>query len=263
MVYDRHVVGRLARAMLAAMLFGPGCGPGADGGGLPEAGSVTIFYETTSTGWTGGVSASFSRTTGGSCTQRTVGPCSVARCDYNGGAPRTTNLSAGAITITGGMPGTITFSPLSDGSYDYSGTYSFAAGETLDVSAAGGTVPAFTASVTFPTAITVTAPTTGTIDRSQDLAIAWTGGDASVLAKIQEGTSDRGVLIQCVFDASAGSGTIPAGALSDLEAVALGSGGNEGDLSVDSVSIQKVSPGGLPVTVTAGSNAFSALPVVR
>jgi hypothetical protein len=66
-----------------------------------------------------------------------------------------------------------------------------------------------------------------------------------------------------VFDASAGSGTIPAGALSDLEAVALGSGANQGDLSIDSASIQKVSPGGFPVTVTAGSNAFSGLPVIK
>jgi hypothetical protein len=103
-----------------------------------------------------------------------------------------------------------------------------------------------------------------TIDHTKSFALAWSGGgSASVRAAIQEGTADRAVSISCLFDAAAGAATIPAAALSDLEAVPLGSGANQGDLSIYSVGTRTISAGGFPVIVTAGSRAFSALPTVQ
>jgi hypothetical protein len=71
------------------------------------------------------------------------------------------------------------------------------------------------------------------------------------------------VSISCSLDAKAGAGSIPAAALSDLEAVPLGSGANQGDISIYSMGVRTISAGGFPVMVKAGSVAFSALPTVQ
>jgi hypothetical protein len=230
-------------------------------------GAVSAFYTVSSIGSGGGIGASFQETTSPPCSLRTAGPCSVFRCDIpEGGSIMPTNVSAGTITITGGSPNPIAFSPASDGSYGgFTGTFSFTPGETLMVSAMGATVPAFVTTVVFPSPVTVTSPTgTPTIDHTKDLALTWSGGgNASVRATIQESTADRAVLIACLFSAAAGAATLPAAALSDLEAVRLGSGANQGDLSIYSVGTRTISAGGFPVTVTAGSRAFSALPTVQ
>jgi hypothetical protein len=232
-----------------------------------QSGRVFVFYEMDASGASGGLTAVFFQTSSPQCHARTVGPCDVLRCDVPvGGSISSANASAGSITISGGSsPAVLT--------PDASGTYSlgpgvalpsYAPGASVGVAAVGGSIPAFSAKVTFAPPITVTKPAQAVIDRMSDLVLAWTGPmSASVLATIEEGVPDRIVRITCVFDGAGGSGTVPAAALTDLEVAPLGSGSSDGDLSIYSVGFERVSAGGFPVMVAAGSRAFSALPTIQ
>ena len=233
-----------------------------------RAGRVLVTYEALpSGGSSGGMTVRFQETTSSSCSMRKVGSCDVTRCDLvNGTSPSFTNLGAGAVSVTGGSsPMTVT--PASDGSYSFSGALAtFTAGSDVTMSASGDAIAAFSTHVTFPASITVTNPGASgpVIDHTKDLALAWTGGGSSqVLVNITETVLDRAVIIQCVFDAAGGSATVPAAALSDLEAATLGSGGGEGDLSILSVGLQELTPGGFPIIVGAGSSVYSALPTIQ
>ncbi len=237
-------------------------------GEVARIGRVSVIYNTISNGASGGLSATFWQATSSACTERTVGPCDVLRCNLaDGGTPPVTELSAGTIDIGGGTS-SATLAPASDSSYAYGGNLpTYAAGDSITVSASGAAIPAFSTSVAFGSPISITAPGLSgapVIDHTKDLAITWTGGGSShVLVAISESVPDRSVFITCVFDEVSGSATVPAGAVSDLEVATLGSGSGQGDLSIFSAGVANVSPGGFPVIVFAGPRVFSALPTLQ
>jgi hypothetical protein len=172
------------------------------------------------------------------CTAATIGACATSVCtfpDSDGGSPLAvtgTPLDAGTITVSG--PGAslamLTFGPLpqqmnQQGYATASGmTQFFSGGDSLSVVGSGGTdLPAFTAQkVVAPNDVVLTAPAcTGLacpdLDRTQDLAIGWTGGGAGYFSADFEtvgSTSSSAVL--CKFDAKGGAGTVPEAALALL-----------------------------------------------
>jgi hypothetical protein len=159
------------------------------------------------------------------------GPCLVTVCP--GQSPNDAGtvslVSAGALTVTGGAFGDagIDIAPDNLGSYLYNTTGPmFSPGDTLTVSAAGATVPAFTAqALTAPGPIDLTAPAQDggvlSVPTTQDLELTWTGGTTGahfILGLDAVFTSGASASAVCTWDASLGSGTIPAGALAPLAA---------------------------------------------
>ncbi|MEO8796900.1 MAG: hypothetical protein ABI551_03370 [Polyangiaceae bacterium] len=190
----------------------------------------------------------------------TMGGCKLYNCpiDDAGFAP---TYGAGDISITGGKlaaPLVLSFNA-DGGSYSTPlSTAPFAAGDTLNVSAAGGDVGAFTGTTgPGPADLTLTAPTgTGTpgfqsyaIDTTKDLTVTWTGGAAGTQVVVSLSNVDdenTNLELQCSFDAAGGSATIPTTLLAQL--------GNPttGGLQVTPIS----------VSTTSGSNAKVALQLV-
>jgi hypothetical protein len=175
---------------------------------------------------------------GSAPTQTTMGPCTATVIptppSSEAGTPMAVaGLNAGTLTITGaGTPAStmLAYGPVASqqgvpGYTAASGsTALFAGGDTMTVSGAGGAdLPAFAAqSLVAPTQVAVTAPScTGTcpdLDRTQDLTVAWTGAGAGKVVVTFETISDtQAVLLQCRFDATAGTGTVPATLLGKLD----------------------------------------------
>jgi hypothetical protein len=170
-------------------------------------------------------------------TQTTMGACTATviptAADDAGPPMAVAGLNAGTLTVTGtGMPAStmLAYGPVASqqgvpGYTAASGsTQLFAAGDTMTLSGAGGAdLPAFAAqSLVTPTQVLVTAPAcTGTcpdLDRTQDLTVAWTGAGAGKVVVTFETISDtQAVLLQCRFDATAGTGTVPAALLGKLD----------------------------------------------
>ena len=187
------------------------------------------------------------------CQTTTDGACQIKTCAFggpDGGVPSPT-ANAGDVTIsTSSAP--VTLTPGADNVYapaSSAGGAWWAGGDQVTVSAAGGDVPAFSTQAAFPSKITVTAPALGQnslpIDRSADLAFAWTGGGAGdvVVALPVAGPS---ILDAVVCSASAASGKliVPATALG-----ALGAG--KAGIIVVARSASTVTSGGVAITVDA------------
>ena len=162
-----------------------------------------------------------------SCTSLgTSGPCEELDCSA---AVTAGSHSAGTITVTGAaLPVSIT--PGTNGTYTgfMANQVLFNGGETLTVAASGAEVPAFMKSVTVPGKATITSPAKPPsaspylmITRASGFTLSWTGGSGKLFVSLDGGTN-RSTRIQCKFDASAGSGTVPADALMKLPA---GNGG--------------------------------------
>ncbi len=156
-----------------------------------------------------------------SCVVQASGACTYSDCsqsqlpNMDGGPP-----SLGTIIVSGGSQ-TLTATP----SYYYAATMPdmplFHGGETLNFSATGGTVGAFTAQVTAPAPAQATwpplvlgVPSMTTVPRSSDLVVTWTGG--SGLFHFQLSTNGRP--LDCYFPASDSHGTVPAVLLARLSA---------------------------------------------
>ncbi|HTL35583.1 MAG TPA: hypothetical protein VL326_20785 [Kofleriaceae bacterium] len=186
----------------------------------------------------GGASASFTMNTNvNACTDTMVAGCDVYVCQAPG---PTTYVSGGTVTITG-LTQAVTMMPASDKMYAPVSSQQalYTGGETITVNATGADAPAFTLSLTAPARASITAPakpSSGglTIDRAHDFAVSWTGGGGKVYLYIS-GPSGTNSTISCGFDASAGTGTIPAAALMMVPA---GTGSfNTSSLSVKSTDI--------------------------
>jgi hypothetical protein len=130
------------------------------------------------------------------------------------------SVSAGDITVSGGtspitMPG-------SKYGYQYTSTLGpiFSSGDVVRVAASGATAPPFTATVTIPQSLSVTSPAaaygTVTMSRTSDVTIAWTGGGTDNVQVELDQYAPQAITIVCAFPASAGSGTIPLAAVSNL-----------------------------------------------
>ncbi len=223
---------------------------GSGGGNQPISGGVSAFS------YSGGgqagydVGAGFGPDSG--CTDMTFGPCDIGTC-----AAATSNPNAGTITVMGGTQA-VTLTPGSDGSYtDATGTTAlWNGGETLTISASGGMVPAFMGSVQAPAPVTVNqlggaawpaATATVNVSRATDLVVTWTATTGSVLIGIANNTSG----MTCVFDGSAGTGTIPAAALGQLAA-------GMAELDVSTGGHQMVMAGSVPVDLDLATGAVTS-----
>ena len=158
------------------------------------------------------------------CTTTAYGACTHYDCPNqpDAGAP----VGAGTLTATGGALGNggVMITQGMGGSYQYQSMSSLMSqGDTMGISASGGTIPAFgPVDVVATGMITVTAPMPNgmvyTINTAQDLSLTWTGGEANALALFEVsatfGASNRGAV--CFFDATLGSGSLPAAAMSNL-----------------------------------------------
>jgi hypothetical protein len=163
----------------------------------------------------------FQSATTQACTITTSGSCAVYSCP--GGQPQPTGVSAGTLTISGGsIPAGTTISPDTTNSYTYqsSGTL-YSAGQTLTVSATGGTVPAFgPESVVAPGLPTLVAPpaSTGgyTISTAADLGVQWLGGVAGATIIFEGTASNSATYFTCEWPASDGKGDVPQAVLKPL-----------------------------------------------
>jgi len=185
------------------------------------------------------------------CTSKVIGECKIADCPQH---TSLTDAQAGKITV-----GSYELNP--DTADEYTGlsfpnTVAFKPGDSLTVSAAGGSVGAFTETLTVPSLITVTAPvlTSGKLDLplGTDFDVTWTnGGTGSVVVQIGGGTSTNSKLLTCRFDASKGAATVPVATLAELSGSAMG------PLSIGKVESKQVTVG--PSTVTL---VVSTLPIM-
>jgi hypothetical protein len=166
------------------------------------------------------------------CTTTTSGACSLVTCPMMSFA---SSDSAGTLTISGGSipAGTTLTASLVDGSYGDSvvGTW-FSAGDSLSVSATGAMVPAFGPdSITAPPLIALTAPQLAdgdagisTIPTSTDLTLAWSGGQSGATMTLFAGAEVSFSFIDCSWDASLDTGTVPQSLLAQLASLSQNAG---------------------------------------
>jgi hypothetical protein len=181
----------------------------------------------------------------GVCDLGTFGPCVVTTTECAIPTPPCAAPQAGKIAF--GPPDELSdpISPNPDGTYvpedieQGGGGPIFVPGDSQAVAAAGGDLRPFSLQTTAPGCIALLQPAMTpiaadaavyssryTIARSQDLALAWTGGetDATVGVDLFSTFKDgRVVDVSCSFPAADGQGTIPQQALSALEAGPVGS----------------------------------------
>jgi uncharacterized protein (TIGR03437 family) len=156
-------------------------------------------------------------------------------------------LDAGAsLPVSGpGLPANVAMAktPLSNGPiYNFTPAAGALVAGTYTLTGTGGAdVGPFSVSSTLPTSFSATnLGSIATIDRSQPLAITWTGaGFDEVIIVVQGGalsaTSTHTVTISCAAPASPGTFSVPAAALAYLPAVVSGSAGGVGQLTVEAV----------------------------
>jgi hypothetical protein len=171
------------------------------------------------------------------CTASTIGKCLVEACtianDADAGTPPgATVLDAGTISVTGVgdsmaalMFGTVSPQSMQQGYPSArADTQFFTGGDSILVQGAGGAdLPAFAAhALLAPNEVVITAPTCPDlicpeVDRTQDLAVAWTGGGAGLVrASFETISPDSTATVFCTFEAASGAGTIPKAALAVL-----------------------------------------------
>jgi len=159
------------------------------------------------------------------CTYSTYPVADAGSCRYTAcsSLPAPANLSAGMLTITGGLPDPLVV-PMADagGAYSYQTNQSiFGGADTIGASWSGAEVPSGSASVTAPPGyLFMTMPEAGTsvsIVPTTDLPVSWTG-PAAVGTKARFTLQDVGMLrlLQCDFDLTASAAVLPAAALENF-----------------------------------------------
>lgn len=135
-------------------------------------------------------------------------PCVRITCNSGSIAP---SQSAGTLELM--RDGATLLSATPDGGYgDGTSGLSLSPGDALDVSATGGLVPAFGATVTLPEGVMPTLPTT--ISRAAPLTISWpatvAAERATVGLTVSDSSSGTTTTIACTVPAAEGSATIDA-----------------------------------------------------
>jgi hypothetical protein len=186
-------------------------------------------------------------------TASTVGPCEVRIYTTPPTLGTPMNVDAGVITILGGkVPVTLTpdaqsmYPNVTDPANDL-----FNGGETLEVEAVGGMVPAFVTSIVASAGIDVTLPLQPpnkgpiTLDRTADLVFAWTsGGPGKVILNLNDGA---GVKLTCTYDSAAGTGMVPKAALGALAA------NSKGSFGLAAGNFKTITAGNWTVAIVAGT----------
>ena len=178
------------------------------------------------------------------------GPCIVFKTTYSASAPFPNSpdaeLDAGTLGLSGpnlaaGTTLTVFNSPLGP---IYASTFpqgTFQPGGTYELTGKGGTqVKAFDVKATLPSSFTITNwDSLNTLDRSKSLTLNWTGAQGDELlvsiASLLLGNTIQGVFVGCAVTGSAGTLTIPAAAMANLEAAPAGSVLASGTVSVQSI----------------------------
>jgi len=200
----------------------------------------------------GRVDVAFSTGHTGCTSLGTSGPCEELDCSA---AVTAGSHSAGTITVTGAaLPVSITAGTSGVYTSFMANQVLFNGGETLTVAASGAEVPAFMKSVTAPGKATITSPAKPSstspylmITRASGFTVSWTGGSGTLFVALFGGTN-QATRVNCRFDASAGSGTVPVDALMMLPA---GNGG----FAMAAITETSVTAGDWGVTVEGYYNA--------
>jgi len=156
------------------------------------------------------------------CTTQTFGDCRVTLCDPTTDLP--TKADAGEITVNFADKLSLQMLPTPEGYYaDQTGPPVASPGDSISIHATGDEIPAFSASITQPEALRVTAPVAApdaygwlTARSDTDLELTFTGGAAGVwLGADSHGSYTTGgsFSVQCSFASQAGTALIPKGAL--------------------------------------------------
>lgn len=213
------------------------------------------------------VSASFSEVSGGTSPCTVSEPsegCRLTACPppvmmEDAGVPMDAGMpvapNAGVITIAGGASEMVTLTPGADGLYPVAtGTMALWANSDaiLTVMGVGADAPMFGVSLAGPDAVMLTAPAAGNVPVASDLAVTWTGsspGDVVVaMSAVREGTFS----LECRFEPSAGTGTIPSSVLT-----AMGAG--SAFLSLRSEQSRNISRNGWDISVALQAPGASAV----
>ena len=194
------------------------------------------------------------------------GPCIVFKTTYSASAPFPNSpdaeLNAGTLELSGpNLPaGTVIPSFNSPLGPVYAGNFAagtFQPGGTYELTSKNGTqVKPFDVKATLPSNYTITNwNSINTLDRSKSLTLNWTGaqGDEILVsvASLLLGSTIQGVFIGCAVPGSAGTLTIPAEAMANLEAAPAGSLLASGSIAVQ--GIQGVTGNFSPVANAATS----------
>lgn len=258
---------------------GSGGASGSGGGSAKKGGTVTLTQAVAIIGSNQYPSYSFSAgfvdqvsaATGNPCKETKAGACTVLACttpnpDPDAGPPPAApQASAGNIAVTGALEA-LTLAPKADGSYDFLGGSKLMWNDkaSLTITAAGGKVPAFSATLQGAGPLLVTSPKLDpaspmTINRSQPFALTWPGasvGTATVVfvRSVKGATTTDSTTLRCEYPASDGKATIAASALQNIPA------GPNGSVSVYAGAAQQVTAGDWLVYVTeiSGSNVAQA-----
>ncbi len=173
------------------------------------------------------------------CDLGQFGSCTVSTTDCAIPKQPCARPQAGKLTLQFADQSSLVLSPNPNGTYTQddifnTGATLFAPDDLLTVTAVGhGDVPAFSLGVDAPGCLALSQPRsapppdgsaldpgTYTISRSEDLSLAWTGGEAGATVGvdlISYSKSGDVVDVSCSFPAADGQGTIPQQALSSLE----------------------------------------------
>ncbi len=202
-------------------------GAGGGGGGVSEVpnlrGQVVVLQGVTNTVPSYVASASFFDWTGAVCQVTPVGPCSLLECLVPTGTVLSSmGASAGAIAISGGAV-SLDLMPSGSNVYNQGDQLNpyFTGGDVVTMTAAGGTVPTFTSTLTAPDGVTLTSDFAGlgTVPRSSDFVTTWSTGPTNGSVTIQIGsyvmdaTGGTSRSLDCEYDITAGTATVPTAAL--------------------------------------------------
>lgn len=157
----------------------------------------------------------------------TFGPC-VAESIKAATGSDGTNVSAGKLTITGGLD-SIEIAPGTDGTYEAktsTATALWKGGEKLTAKVEGAGVPAFEGTLTAPGLLAISMPSLSPVDagdnllsvnRAADLHVMWSGSSSGTVVIYFATTSASEVrTLTCRFSPAAGSGHITKEALATL-----------------------------------------------
>jgi hypothetical protein len=229
-------------------------GPRIDGGGPADValsvetlGNVA-FIEETVNGVNDTVTAGGFETIAEADTTSTEGPCQIT----NRTTGTSTLQSAGTITISYGSNQSFMMSP---SEYEnIASSFLFAAGDAITMSATGALVPAFTSEITFPSALTVTSPTTFSTISKSGFSATWAATTSEVhISVVQFPDNSHALAIDCSFAGSSGSGAVPAAALADL----LTNGAGSTDAEISTETRASAQAGAYAVTVQANAVALA------
>ena len=221
---------------------------GVDGGrGFGSATiSVSSYKATTPTLDDGVAMVTFDRV---GCVYSNVGDC----LGYEGcGTGPSNQVDLGDVSVGGTIPN----QPITVASPDYRFAQSgplFVPGAMVSVSASGGQISGFATSLTAPSQITVTTPTSGSgFDLSgDDLSLEWTGSSAGdVVVTLSQNITDtlnvRGVV--CRFDATLGSGVVPGSVVRSLPGIDT--------VSVQTATTNNIVDAGWTIAVVSSFNSI-------